>query len=102
MTAIVVNGATPFGAMNNQMVENLHSVNDQITRLAAAVAAAASGFGGTAGTEYEGNSTNFGVVADATPGQQGASFAYAVNVLAGDWATFWTAALASINALDNG
>jgi len=87
--------------MSNQMVENLHAVNDSVLRLQAAVAAAASGYSGAAGTEYE-TGTNFGVAASATAGAQGLSWAFAVNTLAGDWATFWTAAMASINALDNG
>lgn len=102
MTAIVVSNSTPFGAMSNQMVADIQKVNQEITRLAAAVAAAASGYGGTAGTEYEGNSTNFGVAASATPGAQGAAFAYALNSLAANWATFWAANVAYINALDNG
>jgi nicotinamide mononucleotide (NMN) deamidase PncC len=101
MTSVVVNGATPFGGMSNQMVENIWAVDQAITRLAAAVAVAASGFSGTAGTEYE-TGSNFGVVPSSTPGAQGAAFAYAVNILSGDWATFRTAALASIEQLDNG
>jgi hypothetical protein len=87
--------------MSNEAVASLHSVNEQITRLQAAVAAAASGFGGTAGTEYEGGS-NFGVTPSATPGAQGLAYAFAVNTLATAWATFYAAQVASINALDNG
>lgn len=101
MTSVVVNGSTPFGGMSNQLVENLFAVDEAITRLAAAVAVAASGFGGVAGTEYE-TGTNFGVVPSATPGAQGLAFAFAVNTLAGDWATFKSGALASIEELDNG
>lgn len=101
MTAIVVNGSTPFGGMSNSMVDQINQVNESITRLAAAVAAAASGYSGTAGTEYE-TGTNFGVVPDATPGAQGASFAFALNSLASNWATFWTANAAFVAALDNG
>ena len=102
MSTIIVSNTSPFGAMSNQMVANLFAVNTAITRLQAAVADAASGYSGTAGTEYEGAGTNFGVVASGTPGAQGAAFAYALNVLSGDWNTFWTAALSSIEALDNG
>lgn len=102
MTATIVSNTPPFGAMSNQMIGNLNTVNQQMTRISAAVAAAASGFGGTAGTEYEGNGTNFGVVASATPGAKGADYAYALNNLATAWATFWAANVASINALDNG
>ena len=101
MTSVVVNGATPFGGMSNQMIENIWAVDQAITRLAAAVAVAASGFSGTAGTEYE-TGSNFGVVPSSTPGAQGAAFAYAMNTLSGDWATFRTAALGAIEQLDNG
>ena len=102
MTSIIVSNTPAFGAMSNQMVADARKVNDEISRLSAAVAAAASGFGGTAGTEYEGNATNFGVVASATPGAQGAAYAFALNSLATNWATFWAANAAYINALDNG
>jgi len=102
MTAVIVSGATPFGAMSNSMVENFYQLDQQITRLASAAADAASGYTGTAGTEYEGNSTNFGVVAGSAPGANGAAWAYAINVLATNWAAFKTANLASIQQLDNG
>jgi hypothetical protein len=101
MSSVVVNGSTPFGAMSNQMIENIWAVDEAMTRLAAAVATAASSYGGTAGTEYE-TGTNFGVVPSATPGAQGAAWAYALNVLAGDWGTFKSSALSSIEQLDNG
>lgn len=101
MAAVVINGATPFGAMSNEMIENIWAVDQAITRLAAAVATAASGYGGTPGTEYE-TGSNFGVVPTTTPGDQGAAYAYATNVLAGQWDTFKAAALASIEQLDNG
>jgi hypothetical protein len=102
MTATIISNTPPFGLMTNEMVANLHTVNEQMTRLQEAVATAASGYGGTAGTEYEGNSTNFGVLASATPGEQGSNYAFALNTLANDWVTFWTAAVASIQQLDNG
>lgn len=101
MTAVVINGATPFGGMSNEMVENIWMVDEAITRLAAAVATAAAGFGGTAGTEYE-TGSNFGVVPSGTPGAKGADFAFAVGTLNGHWLTFRTAALSAINQLDNG
>lgn len=101
MTSVVVNGATPFGGMSNQMVENIWAVDEAITRLSAAVSVAASGYGGTAGTEYE-TGTNFGVVPNATPGSKGSDFAFAIATLANDWATFRTAALGAIEQLDNG
>ena len=102
MSAIQVSNAAPFGAMSNQLVENFWAIDQAITRLQAAIASAASGFSGTAGTEYEGTATNFGVLAGATPGANGAAWSYAVNVLAGNWATFRATSLANIEAIDNG
>ncbi len=101
MSAIIVNGATPFGGMSNELIQKIWEVDQAITRLSAAVAIAASGYGGVAGTEYE-TGTNFGVAPSSTLGEQGLAYAYAVNVLAGDWSTFRTAAIASIEQLDNG
>ena len=102
MTAIIVSNAQPFGSMTNKAIADLFEINRQITRVASAVADAASGYSGTAGTEYEGTANNFGVLANSTPGEQGAAYAYAVGVLAAAWTNFWTAASPSIQALDNG
>lgn len=102
MSAIIVSNTPPFGLMTNRTVAGLHTVAEAITRLNAAVATASSGYTGTAGTEFEGPNTNFGVVAGATPGEQGAAYAYAVGNLATAWTTFWTNAKASIDAIDNG
>ena len=102
MTAIVISNTPPFGALTNETVSELFKINQSIIRLQASISNAASGYGGTAGTEYEGNGTNFGVVASATPGAQGAAYAYAVAVLGNAWTTFWSAAVASVEALDNG
>jgi hypothetical protein len=82
-------------------VADLFATNMAITRLQAAVANAASGFGGTAGTEYE-TGSNFGVVPSGAPGSKGADYAYAVANLSAAWQTFWSAAVGSIEALDNG
>lgn len=101
MAATVVNGSTPFGGMSNKMIEDIYAVDAAMKRLAAAVATAASGYGGTAGTEYE-TGSNFGVVPSDANGTDGAAWAYAINVLSGEWATFMTAAQASLNQLDNG
>lgn len=101
MTAIVVNGSTPFGGLSNQMVDNINLVNTAIERLQAAAAAAASGYSGAAGTEFE-IGTNFGVVANSTPGQQGAAWQFAMGTLYNAWQTFMASAQASITALDNG
>jgi len=101
MTATVISNAAPFGAMTNDMVADLFTVTEVMDRLKAAVATAASGYDGTAGTEYE-DGTNFGVAAGDTPGAKGSDYAFAVNTLATHWETFWTAAKASIEQLDNG
>jgi hypothetical protein len=102
MTATIISNTPPFGAMTNQLVGELFDANEKMVRLQAAVAAAASGYSGVAGTEYEGNGTNFGVVASATPGAKGADYAFAFGNLATAWTTFWNTAVASIEALDNG
>jgi hypothetical protein len=99
--AIIVSNAAPFGAMSNTMIDNIQSVTEAIDRLQAAAAAASSGYGGTAGTEFE-TGTNFGVTPDATPGQQGAAWQFALGNLYTAWQNFLTAAQASITALDNG
>jgi hypothetical protein len=100
MTTINVNNSAPFGQMSNTVVRNIYFVDGYMKRLNAAVANGAAGFGGTAGTEYEVNP--FGVTPSGTPGDQGAAWAYAMTNLATAWATFMSAAQASLNALDNG
>jgi hypothetical protein len=102
MTATIISNTPPFGALTNQTVAGLHTANEAITRLADAVATAASGYEGVAGTEYEGDSTNFGVVASDTPGENGQAYAYAIGQLDTAWKAFWTAALPAIQQLDNG
>ena len=102
MTATIISNTPPFGAMTNKTVAGPHTANEAVTRLKEAVATAASGYEGTPGTEYEGPATNFGVVPSDTPGEQGSAYAYAVGQLATAWATFWTAALPSIEQIDNG
>lgn len=102
MTATIISNVPPFGAMTNQTMADLFVVNEAIRRLQEAVATAASGYDGVPGTEYETDS-NFGVQPDATtPGAKGSDYAYAIGQLATAWATFWTAALPSIEQLDNG
>jgi hypothetical protein len=102
MSAIIISNTPPFGAMTNRSVADLHTVNEAVTRLAAAVATAQSGFTDTPGTEFEGSGTNFGVVASATPGEQGEAYAYALGELANAWQAFWETAKPSVDALDNG
>jgi hypothetical protein len=101
MTATIISNTPPFGSMTNQSVAGLHTLNDALLRLQEAVATASSGYDGVPGTEYETDS-NFGVQPGDTPGAKGTDYAYAVNSLTTAWATFWTAALPSIQQLDNG
>lgn len=100
MSEIVISGAAPLGALSNKVPRLFDELNGLITRLQGDIAAAASGYSGTSGTEYEGG--DFGVVASATPGAQGLAYAYAFNSLATNWATFVAANQAFITALDNG
>jgi hypothetical protein len=112
MAALIIPSSTSFGGLTNQLVGRLISVNTNMERLQDAIATASSGYTGTAGTQFEAGSmggmggyqqNNFGVVPDAaTPGKNGTDYAYAVDILAQAWATFWAAAEASINQLDNG
>ena len=118
MTATIISptGSYTFGQMTTSMVSRLISCNSQMERLADAIATASSGYTGTPGTQFEAPSgavgtplgatpgTNlFGVVPDpAEPGRNGTDYAYAVNSLEAAWQTFWTAAEAYINQLDNG
>jgi len=113
MAALIIPNSTTFGGMTNQTVGRLLSLNTTMARLQDALATASAGYVGTAGTQYEagnmmapGNTftqNNFGIVPDATEaGKNGTDYEYAVNTLATAWATFWTAAEASINQLDNG
>jgi len=102
MTATIISNTPPFGLMTNRAVAALHEVNEAVLRLKDAVATAASGYDGVPGTEYEGDSTNFGVVPGTEPGTKGSDYAYAVNSLAGAWDTFWASAAPSIEQLDNG
>jgi hypothetical protein len=111
MAAIVISNTASFGNMTNQMVSRLTSLNSTIPRLQEAIATASAGYDGVPGTQFEtptgmsnvGVPNNFGVAGDpAEPGRKGTDYAYAVNVLATAWATFWEAAAASIEQLDNG
>ena len=102
MTATIISNTPPFGALTNRAVAGLHDANIAINRLNEAVATAASGYVGTPGTEYEGDNTNFGVVASDIPGEKGSDYAYAIGELATSWKAFWTAALPYIDQIDNG
>lgn len=100
MTAIVVNGATPFGAMTNTAVNNLIHAIDDIHRVRLAEAAAQSGASPPTGAALEGG--NFGVTPGTPPGDQGEAWAYAIEVLDDALQAFKTANQASLTALDNG
>jgi hypothetical protein len=102
MTATIISNVPPFGLLTNRTVAGLHAANEAITRLQEAVATAASGYEGTPGAEYEGDGTNFGVAPGDSPGTKGSDYAYAIGQLATAWETFWTAASASIDQIDNG
>ena len=112
MAAIIIPSSTSFGGLTNQLVGRMISTNTQLERLKDAIATASSGYTGVAGTQFEAGGmggvggyqqNNFGIVPDATtPGKNGTDYAYAVDILAQAWATFWAAAEASINQLDNG
>lgn len=102
MTATVISNAAPFGALTNATIADLYTVTEAMSRLQAAVASAASGYDGVPGTEYE-DGSNFGVAADPnTPGAKGSDYAYAIDQMATQWNTFWTAAKDYIKQLDNG
>ena len=102
MTAIIVNGSRPFGGMVNSAVNNLQNAINDLHRARLAEAAAQSGADAPTGAALEGDATNFGVVASATPGDQGAAWAYALEVLDTNAQAFLAANQSSITALDNG
>jgi len=111
MAALIIPTNTTFGSMTNQTISSLLRLNTTIERLRDALATASSGYEGVPGTQYEAGSgmmnsfspNNFGIVPDqATPGQNGTDYEYALNTLVGHWEAFWTAAEASISQLDNG
>jgi hypothetical protein len=102
MTATIISNTPPFGSMTNDLIAVLHEAGEAMTRLNSAVATASSGYEGTPGTEFEGDSTNFGVVASSVPGEKGSDYSYAIGQLSSAWTTFWTAAAAYIDQIDNG
>jgi hypothetical protein len=100
MTAIVVNGSTPFGGLVNEAINNFISASAAIHRANLAQAAAQNGAAEPTAAALEGG--NFGVVPDDTPGQQGAAWAYALDVLDTALQGFLTTHQGQITALDNG
>jgi hypothetical protein len=113
MAALIISTSPQytFGAMTNRMVGALMSVSANMNRLNEAIATASSGYTGVEGTQFEvpsatmggvTSSNLFGVVASATPGEQGANYRYAVDQLHTAWLTFWAQAEAFVEQLDNG
>jgi len=113
MAAIIIPNSTSFGAMTNQMVGRLASLDSTVKRLSEGIATASAGYEGVPGTQFEAPSAsglmtpvsgqnNFGIVPSGTPGEQGESYRYAVDALKAQWDTFWAAAQPYIAALDNG
>lgn len=111
-TIISTNGNYPFGNMTNQLIAGLISNATKMERLKEAIANASAGYTGVEGTQFEipptgispgGMPANlFGVVPSESPGEQGVVYRYAMDTLAGHWATFWAAAAPYIEQLDNG
>jgi hypothetical protein len=102
-TVVIQNPGLAFGALTNNTIGQLFNINAAIGRLSAAIANASSDYSGTAGTEYEGAETLFGVVADPNnAGAQGQAYASAITTIVQNWQTFWTAAQGAIDTIDNG
>jgi hypothetical protein len=102
-----------FGTMSTRLVTNLIAANASVARITAGMATASSGFTGTDGTQYEVSSSMppnpmappnlFGVVTEAnSPGANGMAYENAMNTIETAWQTFWTAASAALQTLDNG
>jgi len=112
MTATVISNMATFGAMTNNAVSRIISLNTTMMRLKDAVATASSGYSGTPGTEFEApvggisnptTSNNFGVQPDPENiGARGTDYSYAINQLAVQWEAFWAAAEPYVEQLDNG
>lgn len=112
MAALIIPNQTTFGAMTNQMVSRIASLDSTMKRLSEAISTASAGYEGTPGTQFEAasgalpgpsQSNNFGITPDPnTPGQKGQAYAYAVGRLQEEWITFWAAAEPFVAALDNG
>jgi hypothetical protein len=101
MSAIIVNGDTPFGSMSNNGIADLIDAIANLHRVNLAAAAAQSGAPAPPGAALE-TGSNFGVVPSDTPGEQGAAYAYALDVLDQALQAFLAANQAQITALDNG
>lgn len=102
MTQMVINTNKTFGAMAAALASEYLDFKNKVQRLQAEIGMAAAAYGGTAGTEYEGDTNNFGVVASTTPGQQGTSFAFQVGTISTALTTFDNAIKDCISVLDQG
>jgi hypothetical protein len=107
MTTTVISNGASYGAMTNQAIGKLISLNSTLERLTDAISTASSGYTGTPGTEFEtsanlGAQNLFGVQPSETPGEQGTAYSYAMNRLQEEWSTFWAVAEPFIEQLDNG
>jgi hypothetical protein len=101
MTAIIVNGSTPFGSLSNAAISRLITTIHDIHRVRQAAAAAQTGAANPVGAALE-TGSNFGVVPSSTAGAKGADFAYALNILDDALQTLLTNYQGQITALDNG
>jgi len=101
MTAIIVNGSTPFGGMCNHAISNLIAGIRDIHRVRLAAAAAQSGAAVPTAAALE-TGTNFGVAVSGAAGAKGADWAFALNSLDDALQTFLTTNQGFITALDNG
>ena len=99
--SVIVNGATPFGNISNASISMLIEAIADIHRVRLAAAMAQSGAPDPIGAALE-TGSNFGVVASVTPGEKGADYAYALNVLDDALQSFVTANQGAITTLDNG
>jgi hypothetical protein len=102
MSAIIVNGSTPFGGMSNAGIANLISAIADLHRVNLAAAAAQSGAPDPTGAALE-TGSNFGVMPDPVEaGKQGTAYSYALDVLDQALQAFLAANKDQITALDNG
>jgi len=102
MTAVVVDGSTSFGGMVNTAIAQLKAVADNLHRANLAQESALSGAPAPAAAVLEGKGNNFGVVASATPGEQGAAWSNAVTALDTALQNFMSTNQSTITVLDNG
>jgi hypothetical protein len=101
MSAIIIDGRTPFGGMSNAAISNLIKAIRDIHRVNLAQAAAQSGAPSPTAAALE-TGSNFGVAVSGAAGAKGADFAFAVATLDTALQAFLAANQGAITALDNG